>query len=62
MGREMGNECARSSGLEQAPDKFADTIRKLPHSSVYINCCIGGIIMGIEEENKETTSGRMVNW
>jgi hypothetical protein len=30
----MGNEGARSAGLEQAPDKFADTIRMFLHSSV----------------------------
>jgi hypothetical protein len=28
MSREMGNEGAKSAGLERAPDKFSDTIRK----------------------------------
>jgi hypothetical protein len=30
----MGNEGARSAGLEQAPDKFVNTIRMFLHSRV----------------------------
>jgi hypothetical protein len=35
MSREMGNEGARSSGLEQAPDKFSETIRTFLLSGAY---------------------------
>jgi len=35
MDREMGNEGAKSAGLDQAPEKFSDTIRKPLHSALY---------------------------
>ena len=35
-GREMGNEGAVLQGMKQAPEKFSDTIRKSPLSSLAI--------------------------
>jgi hypothetical protein len=59
----MGNEGARLNGMEQAPEKFSDTIRMFrPDSSSPILTGLAGMLKVVEDAKKDTTSGKMINW